>query len=152
MDSNPPSDSPKSTKPDSSSWREESNFLSKESSNEQPPSLEPATETSFDPEELALLIPVNLVNEYQVEASLRAINEHQKRKFSRLRKRVRDMDLKYDRLWENHLAYVRLTEAEKEKLKCCKHRYFDQYDAVMIQFTFLLSIAGLVMSLRTMFF
>lgn len=92
-DSNPPSSSPSSTSPDSSSWREESTFLNSESSNEQLPSLEPVTETSCDQEpEPIYLIPVPLVNQYQAEATYRALNEHQKRKFSRLRKRVWDLE------------------------------------------------------------
>jgi hypothetical protein len=106
MDSSPPSDSATSTKPDSNSWREESTFLSSEKSNEQPPNSEPATETSSGPGEerppRALLLDLGPI--------LRATNDHQKKKFSKLRKRMWEFEIKYDRLWENHLAFVRLNE------------------------------------------
>jgi hypothetical protein len=107
MDSSPPSDSARSTNRDSDSLRNDSNFLNDESSNEQPPSLEPVTETSSEPEEFELIASIPLVTEYQAESSLRGLNEHQKRKFSRLRKRVwqaeRELELRPTRYYQERL-------------------------------------------------
>jgi hypothetical protein len=86
MDSSLPSDSAKSTNPDSSSLRNDSNFLNKENSNEQPPTLEPITETSCDPEEGEELI---MVWPLATQDDLHALNDHQRKKFSKLRRRVR---------------------------------------------------------------
>lgn len=93
--------------PEPEKWRTDSNHLLNESSswkderfNEQPPSLEPITETSSDPEEIALVA---------MELDARPFNDHQKKKFSRLRKRVWEHDkklreLRYD-VSTIHLRY-----------------------------------------------
>jgi hypothetical protein len=53
--------------------------------NEQPPRLEPVTETNSDPEEIVLL---------RMELDARRFNDHQKKKFKRLRKRVWELETK----------------------------------------------------------
>lgn len=87
MDSSLPSDSARSTKQDSSSWRDESCFLNSEKLSDSLPSLESVTETSSDPEEeeTGLLL---------MELDARPFNNLQKRKFSRLRKRVWELECK----------------------------------------------------------
>lgn len=86
MDSTLPENSQTSTKQDSDYWRgtstifeEESSSSSDESYSEQPPSLEPLTETSYDLEEV-------------LHAKLHKLNDHQKAKFSKLRRRVWELE------------------------------------------------------------